>query len=111
MAKADNGATTPDRARVREAGALSSAAAGTWVTMPADTVFNVVLAGTFSAIAVVECSFDGGNTVVPMCDEAGVPVSYSSPGARPGRSQEADTQVRVRLSSYASGTVNWRISA
>jgi hypothetical protein len=111
MAKADNAATTPDRALVRAAGAISSAAAGAWVAMPCNTFFNVVLAGTFSAVVVVECSYDGGDTVVPLCDESGQPASYTSPGSRAGRANETDTLVRVRAATYLSGTINWRISS
>lgn len=109
MAKVDSNAGTPDRRIAGDSGALSSAAAGPWIVMPPGD-FNMQLSGTFVATVVVECSLDGGTTAVPVCDESGAPVLYSTPGNRVGQSVESDTLVRVRVATWTSGTVNWRVS-
>ena len=109
MAKVDNLATTPDRRLAGNSGSLNAVAFGDWVTMPRGP-FNFVLAGAFVATAILECSLDGGDTVVPVCDESGQPAQYSSPGCRTADCNEPDTLVRCRVTQFTSGAVAWRIS-
>ena len=73
--------------------------------------YAVVLSGTFVAIVVIEVSYDGGATWVPVLSTAtGTAVALSAPGVYPYRQGEAGVLTRLRCSSLTSGTVTWRVS-
>lgn len=74
--------------------------------------YNLFFTGTFSAIAQLEKSFDGGNSFVPASlDTAGDPASYSVPASVTGFEPEKGIYYRVNCTAYTSGTINVRLSA
>ena len=81
-------------------------------SVTAATTYNLFFTGTFSAIAQLEKSFDGGNSFVPASlDTAGDPASYSVPASVTGFEPEKGIYYRVNCTAYTSGTINVRLSA
>jgi hypothetical protein len=70
--------------------------------------FNIFLWGTFAATVVLERSFDGGTTWLPL--RVGPAYSYSVPISDTFQDGEYGNQYRFRCSSYVSGAINYRIS-
>jgi hypothetical protein len=70
--------------------------------------FNFSLWGTFVATIILERSFDGGTTWLPLR----MPPAYSfnCPLSDTFQDGEYGNQYRFRCSSYTSGTINYRIS-
>lgn len=87
-------------------------ATGTSAAIGLSGDFNFSLSGTFQASIVLEKSFDGGTTWIPVSlDGTGLPVSLVSQGASIVTQEiEAGMLYRVNCSSYASGSAFWRIS-
>lgn len=72
--------------------------------------FNLALWGTFSATVVLERSFDGGVTWLPVTFTDGAALSYTGPMSCTWSEPEAGVLYRPRCSVYSSGTVYWRVS-
>lgn len=78
--------------------------------------FNLAMWGTFTGTILVEKTYDGGTTWVPVAqDVAGTPASYSLALTASGINLtlcEIETQVawRIRCTAYTSGTLNYRLS-
>lgn len=78
-------------------------------------MFNVVLSGTFSATVAIQRSFDSGATWHTVSKNAdGDPAQYSTPIGLTlveieGR-DESPVLYRLNCTSFASGTVNYRLS-
>jgi len=70
--------------------------------------FNISLWGTFVGTVVLERSFDGGNTWLPVTSVSC--YSFSAPISTSFEDGEYGNQYRFRCSSYTSGTINYRIS-
>ena len=73
--------------------------------------FNISLWGTFVGTVVLECSFDGFTTAIPVnryC--TGTAVSYTAPANEVLPCPEGGVQYRLRCSAYTSGTANYRLS-
>lgn len=75
-----------------------------------DSKFNLSIWGTFSATVTLQRSFDGGTTWLDCYDQGGNVASYTA--AFSGVVSEPERGVIYRLScgTYASGTVNYRLS-
>jgi hypothetical protein len=100
--------TAPEAAGTVYTGTLASASSSAWVRALGRMRFS--LWGTFAGVrAVLECSFDGGTTVVP-CTQLGSVVEFNAPCSEVLEEIEQDVLYRVTLLAIASGTVNWRIS-
>jgi hypothetical protein len=70
--------------------------------------FNISLWGTFVANIVLERSFDGGTTWLPV---RMLPAySFNAPMSDTFQDGEYGNQYRFNCASYISGTVNYRIS-
>ena len=73
--------------------------------------FNFSMWGTFIATAVLERSFDGGATWLPLSVDAGGAIaSYNMPCSLVVGEPEQGVRYRPRCSAYTSGTVFWRLS-
>ncbi|CAH2606421.1 conserved protein of unknown function (plasmid) [Rhodovastum atsumiense] len=73
--------------------------------------FNVSIWGTFVATVVIERSFDGGSTFLPLSTDAyGTAVALTVPCSLVIDEPEAGVIYRLRCTSWTSGSVNWRIS-
>lgn len=92
------------------AGTFTEAGTSSAIVLYGD--FNFSLRGTFAATIVLEKSFDGGTTWIPVSlDGTGSPVSLVSQGASIVTQEvEAGMLYRVNCPSYASGSAFWRIS-
>jgi hypothetical protein len=72
--------------------------------------YNVSLAGTFTATAVLERTFDGGANWLPVPDSTGTALQAAAPMSAVLYEPEDGVLYRWRLSAYTSGTVIARIS-
>lgn len=90
---------------------LSAAGQTAWV--PGDNGINFVIGGTgWVATIVLEASFDGGTTAIPVLAAlTGAVCSYSAPCAGRVEQREAGVLYRLRVSAYTSGTIPLRLSA
>lgn len=74
--------------------------------------FNVSMWGTYSATVILERSFDGGTTFLPLpTDTIGTANAYTAPTTLVVNEPEPGAIYRLRCSVYASGTVNYRLAA
>jgi hypothetical protein len=74
-------------------------------------VLNAAIWGTFIATLVLEKSFDGGDTYIPISkDSSGTANSYNAPIALGVYEPEHNVLYRWNCVAYTSGTVNYRIS-
>lgn len=74
--------------------------------------FNVTLSGTYVATVILERSFDGGTTFMPVStDTIGTTNAYTAPMTLVVNENEPGTFYRLRCSSYGSGTVTYRLAA
>lgn len=109
MAKAS--VTDRDVYVAMRAGTLAGVGVGEWVTMPGGRAVNVWISGLFDALWQLQVSYDGGATVLPA---AVVGQAYEGPYSQALKGwtfeQEANVLYRVACTSYASGTITWRIS-
>lgn len=102
--------TGADLAAAHENFTLNGLAAGAWVAgMIGD--FNVSVAGTFTGSLVLECSFDGGTTALPVATIDGSAFSITAPGAWVVRNTERGVLHRLRFTSHTSGMAACRLSA
>jgi hypothetical protein len=73
--------------------------------------FNVSLWGTFVATVILERSFDGGATYLPLT-ALGSPIgTFSGPISEVWEEHEPNVKYRLRCSAFTSGTVNYRLSS
>jgi len=111
MAKADTGASTPDRATRKVTGTFGATGQSNSIVLRGP--FNLELRGTFVATVSLERSFDGGSNWGNVTRNDGsanaftAPVSLAVPGDESG---EADVLYRLNCTAYTSGTVTYRIS-
>lgn len=111
MAKADTGASTPDRARRRVAGTF---------TAPAQTSGWVHLRGRFLLMAtggtggqvVLECSADGGTTAVAISNADGAANAWNAPVCflTYEAPDEDDLLFRLRCAALSGGNLAYRLS-
>lgn len=74
--------------------------------------FNVTLSGTYVATVILERSFDGGATYMPVStDTVGTANAYTAPMSLVVNENEPGTFYRLRCSAYTSGTVTYRAAA
>lgn len=67
--------------------------------------FNVSVYGTFTtATVVLERSFDGGTTWLPVYDDAGNAISFTAAGSKRVRELEAGVYYRLRCSVFTTVT-------
>lgn len=71
--------------------------------------FNVSLGGVFTGSAVIERSFDGGASVVPL-SSLGAPVQFAVPASEVLEAPEAGVLYRVRCVALSAGSIQARIS-
>jgi len=87
------------------------AATGTIGPFMAQGEFNVAVWGTFSGTAVLEKSYDGGTTYIPVDFNSGtVAASFTAPVATTVREPEAGCLYILNCTTYTSGTMNLRMS-
>ena len=97
-------------------GSFAATGNGTWFTPNTGNYnnsqqFNIAVSGVFVGTLVLECSFDGGTTAIPVnryCTNTA--VSYTAPGNEVLPCPEGGVQYRWRCSAYTSGTANYRLS-
>lgn len=89
-------------------GSLSSAVASVVYTNTASYPlgFNLSITGTFVAMFILERSFDGVNWEV--CTAGGTYISFSAPLSEVISDPEFNVRYRIRVTSYTSGTINYR---
>jgi hypothetical protein len=74
--------------------------------------FNVSLWGTFSGTVILERSFDGGTTFLPLpTDTIGTANAYTVPVTLVVNEPEPGAIYRLRCSAYVSGTINYRMAS
>lgn len=71
--------------------------------------FNLEIAGTFTGAAVVERSFDGGETAIAL-SSLGAPVQFAGPASEVLEAPEEGVLYRVRCVSLSSGQIRARLS-
>lgn len=71
--------------------------------------FNLEIAGTFTGAAVVERSFDGGTTAVPLTS-LGAPVQFAGPSSEVLEAPEEGVLYRIRAATLSAGTIQARLS-
>jgi hypothetical protein len=71
--------------------------------------FNFSLWGTFVGTVIVDRSFDGGTTWLPLT-ALGTSISFTAPCSEVFEEPEDGVIYRVRCSAYTSGTINYRLS-
>jgi hypothetical protein len=102
--------TAPDTAVALATAALTALNQTTPVCIPRGP-FNIAIWGTFTATVVVEVSFDGGTTWIPLLwDPVPTALSFTAPASLVLVQPEQDVQVRLRCSAYTSGAINARVS-
>jgi hypothetical protein len=94
---------------VKGTGTFTAVGAGVAVPVVRRGNFNISLWGTFAATVTLERTFDG-TTWLPLTDVEGSAVSWTVPISTPLSEPELGVQYRFNCTTYASGTVNWRIS-
>jgi hypothetical protein len=73
--------------------------------------FNTALWGAFVGTVVLEQSYDGGVTWLPVSiDGTGTANAYTGPHNIAWVQPERDVQTRFRCSAFTSGPINYRIS-
>ena len=98
-----------DLAQRVQSGAFSGTGAGAGVALCGP--FNLSVWGTFVATVVVERSFDGGTTWLPLSlDTYGTTVSLTAPCSLIVSEPETGVLYRLRCSAFTSGTASWRLS-
>lgn len=92
-----------------ETGAISAAGA---ISAPfrLHGPFNLTVTGVFAASAVLERSFDGGQTWFPMTYPDGSQVIITSPCSLSLEASRMTVLGRIRCLAYASGELAWRLS-
>lgn len=70
---------------------------------------NFALSGVFVGTVVIERSFDGGTTAIPLGDLNTV-IAFTAPIAITLRNREPGVLHRVRLAARTSGTAKARLS-
>lgn len=74
--------------------------------------FNFSLWGTFSGTVIIERSFDGGTTFLPLpTDTIGTANAYTAPVTLTVNEPEPGAIYRLRCSAYVSGTISYRMAA
>lgn len=74
--------------------------------------FNVSLWGTFSGTVIIERSFDGGTTFLPLAtDTIGTANAYTVPVTLSVNESEPGAIYRLRCSAYVSGTISYRMAS
>jgi len=74
--------------------------------------FNVSLWGTFTATVIIERSFDGGVTFLPLpTDTIGTQNAYTAPVTLTVNEPEPGAIYRLRCSSFGAGPVNYRMAS
>lgn len=87
-------------------GAIGNGTAGSFIGN-----FNVSLWGTFVGTAILERSFDGGTTFLPVSkDLGGTANSFTAPMTIAISEPEPGVLYRFRCSAWTSGTINYRLS-
>lgn len=67
--------------------------------------FNVSVYGSFTiATVVLERTFDGGTTWLPVYDDAGNAITFTAAGSKRVRELEAGVHYRLRCSVYTTVT-------
>lgn len=91
--------------------ALTAAAGAASVTDWADMAgeFNIEISGNGAGTLVVERSFDGGATAVPLTN-LGAVVSFAGPASETIRSREPGVLHRIRCTVLSGGSFAARIS-
>lgn len=90
-------------------GALGSAVAGAAAPLLGD--FNVAVWGTFVGTLTLENSYDGGTTWIPVINKhTGTNITFTTPGALQEDEVEAGVLYRLHMTTYTSGSANWRLS-
>ena len=103
--------------RANASGTFGGTDSGTGVQVGPGS-FMFMLSGTFVGTVVLEVSWNGGTTWIPLSIPwvAFSAVSLTAPGcvtlfmATDMGDAGAPAQIRARCSAYTSGTINWRIS-
>lgn len=73
--------------------------------------YNVSVWGTFVGTVVLERSFDGGTTWIPMLrTNTATAISYTVPSTEILWEPEDSVLVRLRCSAFTSGTISYRLS-
>ena len=73
--------------------------------------FNTALWGVFVGTVILEQSYDGGATWLPVSvDTSGTANAYTAPMNIVWIQPERDVFSRLRCSAFTSGTINYRIS-
>jgi hypothetical protein len=102
--------TGNELAIVPGAGTFTGTGSGAWVA-DLTGAFHAALSGTFVGTVVLEQSFDGGTTAVPVsADLYGTPISLSAPMGLSLYEEESGVLYRFRCSAWTSGTIAWRLS-
>lgn len=70
--------------------------------------YNITLSGTFVGTVIVERSFDG-STFHPLT-ALGASISFTAACSETFEEPEVGVQIRLRCSSYTSGTIDYRLS-
>jgi hypothetical protein len=102
-------AGSPESANEIVTGSLTSATAGNWAVIGGN--FNIAVWGVFVGTVVIEKSYDGTTTSVPVSkDTSGTPATFTSPFSVYVREPEQGCNYRVNCTAFTSGTISYRIS-
>jgi hypothetical protein len=71
--------------------------------------FNMSLWGTFVGTVILERSFDGGETFLPLT-ALGTSITFTAPCTEVFEEPEPSVLYRLRCSAYTSGPINYRLS-
>lgn len=83
---------------------------GTGTSAKAIGQYNIAVWGTFVGTVVLERSFDGGTTWLPVTTFGGAAISFTGAVTTQDQQPEPEVLTRLRCSAYTSGTINTRIS-
>ena len=105
------GKVTPgdhDMADKAVGGVINAVETGPWNRMGG--TFTAWFSGAFIGQLIVEMSYDGGTSAVPLTGADGAPLVIDEPGRIAIDEVEEGVLYRVRAIAWTSGDANWRFS-